>query len=205
VSTIQTHPHKTFSSAAASSAILRDLSGALMQQMFFWGMDAASSHGNLFQKKGFRKTPSPGLQGTSCYSLPWQEGEIFLHGACVGWFSETTGQGFMFIRPSGKCFIWEDGAPPIPGDWPAEKLSPVNLSEDFPTYSPFISWLLDHEAWVNAEMGTPYRHNSYRKYKSLSKSRPWLSPDQVVSWLDLFLDNPSQTPRAKRFSQAQFT
>lgn len=176
-----------------------------MQQMFFWGMDAASTYGNLFVKRGFHKTPSPGLQGTSCYALPWQEGEIFLHGACVGWFSEASEQGFLFIRPLGKCFIWEDSQPPIPGGWPAEKLSPVDIADDSATFTPFISWLLDHEAWVAAEMGSAYRSECYRKYKTLSKSRPWLTPDHVVSWLNLFLDDPTQTTRAKRFAQSQTT
>jgi len=46
--------------ARSPTAIMRDLSAALVQQMFYWGMDAAHSGGNVFQKCGFRKShPAP--------------------------------------------------------------------------------------------------------------------------------------------------
>ncbi len=85
------------------SAILRDFSAALVQQMFYWGMDAAHSGGNIFQKRGFCKSPSSGLKGTSCYSLPWEGGEIFLTGSCVGWFPKgvSGGGGSSFGREAG--------------------------------------------------------------------------------------------------------
>lgn len=190
-------------SGIRSTPILKDLGKAMMQQIFFWGMDASSSRGNLFETSGFRKTRSTGLQGTSCYSLPYNDGEIFLHGACAGWISKNTRQSFLFIRSKGKCFIWKDGTPPVPGEWPNEKLSPVSLVDDNSTYSSFISWVLDHETWITSKMGTSYRQRCYRKYKSLPKSQPWLSPELVTLWLKLFLQNPAQTPRAKHFLYSQ--
>ncbi len=182
------------------STILRDLSAAFTQQMFFWGMDAAVASGNLFQKSGFTKTPSPGLKGTSCYSLPWQDGSIFLHGACVGWLAENGDPGFIYIRPSGKCFLWLDHEAPVPGTWPSENLSSIDLAEDFHSLSPFIEWWLEHETWISAEMGSAYRINCHRKYKSLTKSKPWLAPSDATAWLQLFLENPATTPRAKHFA-----
>ncbi|MEP4050573.1 MAG: hypothetical protein ABJN80_17175, partial [Luteolibacter sp.] len=112
-----------------SSCLLRDLSAGFMQQMFFWGMDAAAAR-NFFQKRAFSKTPSPGLKGTSCYSLPWKHGEIFLHGACVGWVPETSDPGFFFIRPKKKCFLWHGNMPPVPGVWPAQNLSTPDIVKD---------------------------------------------------------------------------
>jgi len=168
--------------------------------MFFWGMDAALPVGNLFQKRGFAKTPSLGLKGTSCYSLPWEDGEIFLHGACVGWISGTGHSGFFFIRPKGKCFRWMGNTPPIPGNWLPENLSAPTLEDDLPAISAFLAWWLDHEAWVAGEMGSAYRTNCFRKYKTLPKSKPWLGPADAIAWLCLLMENPATTPRAKRFS-----
>ena len=182
------------------SCLLRDLSATFMQQMFFWGMDASFPAGNLFEKRGFTKTPSPGLKGTSCYSLPWNGGEIFLHGACVGWIPPDGEAGFIFIRPKGKCFLWHDDKPPVPGIWPAESLSTPDLISNLPSLIPFLNWWLDHEAWTSGEMGSAYRTNCFRKYKTLPKSKPWLTPADGIAWLDLLMENPATAPRAKRFS-----
>jgi len=179
---------------------LRDLSAAFMQQMFFWGMDAALPAGNLFVKRGFTKTPSPGLKGTSCYSLPWNGGEIFLHGACVGWIPPDGKAGFIFIRPKGKCLRWIGIQSPVPGKWPSGKLATLCLSDDLPAISTFLAWWLDHEAWITGEMGSVYRTNCFRKYKTLPKSKLWLAPADGIAWLDLLMENPATAPRAKRFS-----
>ncbi|WP_411827628.1 hypothetical protein [Luteolibacter sp. AS25] len=184
-----------------STALLRDLAAAFTQQMFFWGMDASVSSGNLFQKSGFQKSPSLGLKGTSCYSLPWQGGSIFLHGSCVGWLPGAGSPGLMFIRNTGKCFLWQGLEPPIPGKWPKELISSVDLFEDILVLTPFLEWWLEHEAWVSAEMGSAYRTNCYRSYKSLSKSKPWLTPENSVAWLHLLLENPGKVSRAKNFSR----
>lgn len=189
-----THPSR-------ANALLRDLASGFTQQMFFWGMDAAAPAGNLFQKSGFKKSPSRGLQGTSCYSLPWKGGQIFLHGACVGWLPENGDPGLVYIRPAEKCFLWLAQEPPIPGTWPEENLCPVDLANDFDTLTPFLSWWLSHEAWISAEMGDTYRAKCHRKYKSLPKSKPWLTPDNAIAWIKLLLEDPASTPRAKRFSR----
>jgi hypothetical protein len=180
---------------------MRDLSAALIQQMFYWGMDAAHSGGNVFQKRGFRKSPSTGLKGTSCYSLPWQGGEIFLHGACVGWFPPGNDGGFLFIRPSGRCHIWKGRELPVPGKWPSDTLAPVNPVDHVSAFAPFLSWLLDHEETIRREMGEAYRAACHRKYRSLPKSRPWLAPADGEAWLRIFLSNPAAAPAAKRFSR----
>lgn len=190
--------------ARPPSAIMRDLSAALIQQMFYWGMDAAHSGGNVFQKCGFRKSASTGLKGTSCYSLPWQGGEIFLHGACVGWFPPRNDRGFLFIRPTGRCHIWKGGELPVPGNWPRDSLAPVNPADHVSAFAPFLSWLLDHEEMIRREMGEAYRAACHRKYRSLPKSSPWLAPADGEAWLRLFLQAPAQAPPAKRFHANNF-
>jgi hypothetical protein len=200
---VQPLQNATQGNKISSSCILRDLSAAFMQQMFFWGMDAASPFGNLFVKRGFTKFASPGLKGTSCYSLPWEQGQIFLHGACVGWIPNEGSTGLIFIRPKGKCFRWMDEKPPVPGNWPSGKMAAPSLSDDLPAITAFLSWWLDHEAWISAEMGSVYRENCHRKYKSLPKSKPWLAPSDATAWLTLLMEKPADTPRAKRLTRLQ--
>ena len=65
--------------------------------MFFWGKDAIHPQGNLFLRTGFRKRESTGLQGTSCYRLPWQNGALELHGSHAGWLNFDG--GIFFLRP----------------------------------------------------------------------------------------------------------
>ena len=65
--------------------------------VFFWGRDVVHPDGNLLVRQGFSKSPSAGLQGTSCYGLDWQGGRIELHGACAGWYPRDGGEGFNFF------------------------------------------------------------------------------------------------------------
>ncbi len=167
-------------------------------------MDAAHPCGNMFQKRGFRKSPSAGLKGTSCYSLPWQGGEIFLHGACVGWFPADKCGGFLFIRPMGRCFIWKGTELPVPGKWPRGLLAAVDPADDAPAFAPFLSWLLDHEETVRRGVGEAYRAACHRKFRSLPKSRPWLAPADGEAWLRRFLEDSSRTPSAKHFPANHF-
>ena len=191
---------KTTPPQQKNSLLLRDLSAAFMQQMFFWGMDAAALGGNIFQKTGFIKTPSTGLKGTSCYSLPLENGQIFLHGACGGWVSETEEPGFIFIRLKERCFLWHDSQPPVPGKWIAEQLSTPDLISDLLFLVPFLNWWINHETWVESNSSANYRESCYRKYKSLPKSKPWLPPGAGLEWIRMLRENPATTPRAKRFA-----
>jgi hypothetical protein len=96
---------------------LNDLTTGLGQQMFFWGRDVLT-RGNLLLKHGFEKRRSKGLQGTSCYSKPWEDGVIELHGACAGWYPYESGQcGFLFIRNAKRCYIHHRSKPVIPGEY----------------------------------------------------------------------------------------
>lgn len=104
------------SAACRFSPLFRDLAAGLNQQMFFWGKDAILPEGNFFVTTGFTKRPSPGIQGTSCYRLPWQGGAIELHGSHAGWLG--TDGGFFFIRPLARCVRWLSPTPPVPGQWP---------------------------------------------------------------------------------------
>lgn len=180
------------------SVLYRDLSAGFHQQMFFWGRDVIHSGGNIFLRSGFQKRPSDGLQGTSCYSLPWQGGHIELHGSHAGWFGQ--GEGFLFVRPLRRCVRWLDEAPPIPGTWPRERYQSTADDALYELAVPFLDWWLDHERTVGRLAGVPYRQECYRMFKKLPKTRTWLSPQQAAQWISALRYEPQTLPRASRYA-----
>lgn len=180
--------------------LLRDLTAGLKQQMFFWGKDVVHPDGNLLVRQGFTKSPSAGLQGTSCYGLDWQGGRIELHGACAGWYPRDGGEGFIFIRPLGKCHVWLGGSAPVPGEWPAGLIAPTDFEKLHACAAPFLDWWLQSEAWIDELLGGSYRTNCFRHFKKLPKSKPWLPPADALRWVAQLRDDPRLVARAKRFA-----
>jgi hypothetical protein len=178
--------------------LIRDLAGGFAQQMFFWGRDVVHPSGNLLAAQSCVKSPSTGLQGTSCYALAWQGGLIHLHGSCAGWFPQGGGEGFIYIRPLRGCFIWKGGELPVPGDWsPAAAAAedPVRLHE---LAAPFLDWWEHSEAWVKERFGSDYRSSCFAHFKRLPGSRPWLPPAEALRWIGSFRHTPGRTDRVRR-------
>jgi hypothetical protein len=178
----------------------RDLAAGFDQQMFFWGRDAIHPDGNLFVRSGFQKRASTGLQGTSCYSLPWQGGIIELHGSHAGWIGE--GGGFLFVRPLKRCVRWLDTSPPVPGVWPQEKFNTTDSAGLHALAIPFLDWWIAHEREVARLAGPRFRDNCYRQYRKLPKTRPWLTPATAIRWITTFRDAPESLTRARKFASS---
>jgi len=178
--------------------LMRDLAAAFNQQMFFWGRDAIHPSGSLFLKSGFRKRPSEGLQGTSCYTLPWKNGIIELHGSHAGWFGN--GGGFLFVRPLGRCVRWLNENTPVPGKWLANDYQTSADESLHEMAIPFLDWWLDHEQTLERLAGRAYRQECHRLFGKLPKTRPWLAPQEAVNWITILRDEPSTLPRAKHFT-----
>lgn len=187
------------SSPSRLGGLLRDLTAGLKQHMFFWGRDVVHPDGNLLVRQGFEKSPSAGLQGTSCYGRNWQGGRIELHGACVGWYPKNHGEGFIFIRPLGKCHVWLGHSAPVPGEWSTDLIAPPDPQKLHERAGPFLDWWVQSEQWIDDLLGGSYRTNCYRHFKRLPKSRAWLAPEQAVKWVTRLRDDPSATPRSKHF------
>lgn len=178
---------------------MRDLAAGFRQQMFFWGKDVVHPDGNLLREQGFQRLPSAGLQGTSCYRMPWENGVVELHGACAGWFPDSPAEGgFLFIRPVGKCLLWLGAHPPVPGDWPSHQLSGDSTAVHAAA-KPFLRWWLSSEEWVNERLGESYRRDCFRHFRKLPKSRLWLPPAASLSWLRGLHDDPQTLERSRRF------
>jgi hypothetical protein len=177
---------------------MRDLADGILQYMYFWGRDVVHPGGNLLLSHGLSRRASTGLQGTSCYSMPWQGGKIELHGSYAGWFGN--GQGFLFIRPLGRCVRWLDGCPPVPGKWPPHRFDARPDDAMHTAAVPFLGWWLDYEAAVAERLGTAYRDDCFRKFKKLPKTRAWLPPATATRWISQLAENPASLARAKHFS-----
>jgi hypothetical protein len=101
--------------AFQSSVCLNDAARGLTQQMVFWGHDVRHPDGNSLVRFGLARSPSPGLTGTSCYSMPWENGRIELHGAVASWTPELPGNGSIFCRDRARIDLWTGNQAPIPG------------------------------------------------------------------------------------------
>ena len=184
---------------ARLGGLCSDLASGLRQQMVFWGRDVVHERGNLLIAQGFGKARSAGLQSSSCYSLPWQDGCIELHGACAGWFPEDGGEGFLYIRPLGKCHVWKGGIVPVPGEWPAARLDATAHARVLEAAAPFLDWWLHSEAWIGELLGLSYRDACHRHLKRLPKGNPWLPPAAAMSWVRLLSHKGHAVPRARRW------
>ena len=178
--------------------LLRDLATGLNQQMYFWGRDVLHRDGCLFTRTGFEKRPSAGIQGTSCYRLPWQGGAIELHGSHAGWISDEGGA--FFFRPIGRCVRWLSDDAPIPGRWTSDQYSALQDEQLHRSLNPFLDWWLAHEDHVLRMAGPGYRQNCHRIYKKLPRTRAWLEPDLVIRWVRELRDHPEGLARAKHFA-----
>ncbi|MEO0447027.1 MAG: hypothetical protein AAF191_13220 [Verrucomicrobiota bacterium] len=180
-------------------ALLSDCTKCLVQQMFFWGRDVIHPEGNLLCDHGFERSPSPGLQGTSCYRLPWKEGFIELHGACAGWYrrpEESTQESFVFIRPLNRVYRYSGESAPIPGEWERVHLNRGQPHQIYQASTTFLEWWLAYEGWIERRAKMGYRDCCHHVYQKLPASRHWLPPQESIAWVRKFLADPSKAPRA---------
>jgi hypothetical protein len=194
-------PHRqTTTATTLTRGHLNDLTIGLGQQMFFWGRDVLTD-GNLLLKHGFQKHRSEGLQGTSCYCKPWEDGMIELHGACAGWYPCEGGQcGFLFIRNAKRCYIHHRTTPVVPGEYDFSEFDSSNLPELTRSSRIFTAWLAEYEAWIAKQMGRAYREECHAMFCKLPTSKPWLEPEKARRWIVSFAAASPSLPRAKMWA-----
>jgi hypothetical protein len=186
---------------ASQRGLLNDFTRALGQQMFYWGRDVLTG-GNLLLAAGFEKRPSPGLQGTSCYRLPWRSGFIELHGACAGWYpADAAAPGFLFVRADRRCYAHRLRDAAVPGryDYPSLRASGRALPEVMAGARCFAAWLHGYEVWVERQRGAEYRKQCREMLGKLEAGRVWLPPGAAQAWLRGFAKGAPGLPRANRF------
>ncbi|MGE9270153.1 MAG: hypothetical protein ACQKBU_05055, partial [Verrucomicrobiales bacterium] len=187
--------HASAISAAQFAGKQRDLVALFRQQMYFWGRDVSHRLGNVFTAFGMWKTPSPELPGSSRYSMPWQQGQIELHGACVGYYAG--GEGFVFIRPFDRCYHWVGEAPAIPGNWDKERLERLSASQLHDSARPFLDWRIHYEERIEDQLGPDDRAVCFRSFRRLPRSRSVLPPAAAMEWVRRYRSDSSTTPRIR--------
>jgi hypothetical protein len=175
-----------------SPAILSDASRGLAQQMVWWGHDVRHPGGNALVSFGLRRSKSPGLPGTSCYSMEWEEGLIELHGAVASWAPPVGKTGCVFCRDLGRIGLWRASLPPVPGEQTGEC---GTAEERWESFKPFLRWLIEYEQWVVAALGSDWRSGCWRAVKRLPNGKQWLPPHLALKWWKLA--GTSHPPRPK--------
>ena len=172
--------------------ILSDAARGIAQQMVFWGHDVRHPAGNALVRFGLERSPSPGLTGTSCYSMPWENGMIELHGAVASWTPPPGGTGSAFFRDLGCIALWQGRTAPVPGH---EDGVTGTVEERWLAFQPFLRWLLGYEQWIHETHGFGWRTGGWRALKRLPKGRPWLPPALALKWWELALSGNPLRPK----------
>ena len=146
---------------------------------------------------GLTRTPSPGLTGTSCYAMPWENGRVELHGAVVSWTAPQGVTGFVFCRDTCHIGLWNGPHPPIPG---REQGTAGTIEERWSAFQPFLRWLVAYESWIHQTHGAEWRAGCWRAIKRLPKGSPWLPPQLAADWWQLA--TTSAPPRPKQLLRA---
>lgn len=183
----------------AATALLRDYTDALAQQMFYWGRDVIRPEGNLLVAHGFDRRKSEGLEGTSCYRKRLDDGYIELHGACAGWYPDRPGSpAFLYVRNRRRCFLWDGEEPPAPGFYGESMLRSAPVRERLALSQRFLAWWLDYEDWIARVTEPGYRDECHRLFRKLPQSTPWLPPAEGMKWLREYAEEPERAGRARR-------
>ena len=174
---------------------LADAARGLSQQMVFWGHDVRHPNGNVLVRYGLVRRPSPGLQGTSCYSAEWEDGLIELHGTVASWTAPSGKCGCVFCRDRKLITLWTSDQPPVPGRHEAPAAPPSRRWEAF---QPLLRWLVGYEEWIASQHPPGWREGIWKSIKRIPKAKPWLPPTSAVRWWTLALSG--SPPRPKQLS-----
>lgn len=171
---------------------LHDAARGLSQQMVYWGHDVRHPDGNSLVRFGMIRSPSPGLSGTSCYAMPWENGRIELHGAVASWTPDSPGHGSIFCRDRARIDLWTGGQPPIPGRQHGSGGTPQTR---WSAFLPMLRWLIEYEAWIQQTHGPDWRAGCWRAIKRLPKGKPWLPPPLAAKWWQLAATSTPPRPK----------
>jgi hypothetical protein len=171
---------------------LADAARGLAQQMVFWGHDVRHPEGNCLVRFGMKRSPSPGLKGTSCYAIAWENGLIELHGAVASWTPDVPGSGCIFSRDLARIELWNGENSPVPG---REHGCGGTPDERWAAFQPFLRWLICYEQWIARTHGSDWRNGCWRALKHLPKGKPWLPPDLALRWWELAASSAAPRPK----------
>lgn len=171
---------------------LGDAARGLCQQMVFWGHDVRHPAGNGLVRYGMERLPSPGITGTSCYSQPWENGRIELHGAVASWTSPGESPGCVFNRDHRRILLWNEDHAPVPG---RDHGTGGSAADRWAAFQPLLRWLVAYERQAADLFGPAWREANWRSVKKLPRSPAWLPPAAALAWWEAA--SLGAPPRAK--------
>jgi len=148
----------------------------LSQQIWCWGQDIESIHGNLLVRYGFQRVPPPAdTKVPSCYHMESDGATIILRG--FGVFYENDRLGGLYLARYGFAPQLAEGGRVNRPIFTTEDLPPLHKSQIGEEdrcrllLTSLIDWICRYEVWVVDEFGIEYRCESLR---------PWSNPKRVV-------------------------
>ncbi|MGJ8656251.1 MAG: hypothetical protein ACSHX6_07360 [Akkermansiaceae bacterium] len=177
--------------------LLKDCANGFYQQMYFWGKDVIHPSGNQLQAHGFKKSPSTGLPGTSCYTLQTSQGTIELYGSCAGFYTDSS--NFVFLRQRCRFYQWLPNHRLVAGQWSQSDIQASDPSTMLTSLTPFLEWWIAYEKWIEQRHGTKYRQDCYTQWQKVKSKAPWLPPQPATRWIQEFLQQTDTHTRPKNF------
>ncbi len=176
--------------------LLKDCAAGFYQQMYFLGKDVIHPAGNQLIANGFKKSPSLGLKGTSCYAKKSDETLIELYGSCAGLYTEAS--KLVFLRKRCRFYHWLPEHRLIAGQWSQGDIDAGSPEEIFNSLTALLKWWVEYEAWIEGKFGKHYREECYKEWKKVKTKGSWLPPDVAVEWVAEFLKQREQMKRPKQ-------
>lgn len=176
--------------------LLKDCASGFYQQMFFLGKDVSHTSGNQLIAYGFKKSPSTGLTGTSCYTYQSGSITIELYGACAALYTEHT--KIVFLRERCQFYQWLPEHKLVAGRWSSDDIKLTSAEARFNDLVPLLQWWVQYEKWIGERFDPSYRNQCYRDWKKLKSRTPWLHPSIGPQWVADFLENQSAQVRPKK-------
>ncbi len=178
--------------------LLNDCANGFYQQMYFLGKDVIHQDGNQLMAYGFKKSPSRGLKGTSCYGKNANGTMIELYGSCAGAYSETT--QLVFLRKRCRFYNWLPEYRLIAGQWSQEHIHSGKPNEILTALEPLLKWWVDYEDWIEKRLGAAYREQCYREWNKIKAKTRWLPPGAAIEWVVDFMEKQGHMVRSKKFA-----
>ncbi|WP_156817128.1 hypothetical protein [Rubritalea marina] len=180
--------------------LLKDCATGFYQQMYFLGKDVMHPSGNQLEAFGFKKTPSKGLKGTSCYTLERDGLSIELHGSCAAAYTHEG--SVVFLRKRNSFYSWLPEEPVVPGKWTQDDIRRQPPCKMLESLCPLLEWWIEYEAWIADRLPASYRKFCQSEWRKLKSMPVWLTPETAPRWVEGLITNKDQQARPRHFELA---
>jgi len=177
--------------------LLKDCANGFYQQMYFLGKDVIHPKGNHLTTYGFKKSPSTGLKGTSCYTGEFNGGVIELYGSCAAYYSDSS--NMVFLRKRCRFYQWLSDHKLVAGQWTPDDLKIKTPDSTLSSLIPLLQWWTAYEEWIIENLGIEYRDQCFTEWSKIKGQTPWLRPTEAKEWVQQFIEERASHVRPKHF------